>query len=265
MIGNNACGSRGLAYGRTVRQRGRPRRPDRSPASGSPSYDARGAPVAGGASAIVDGLRDVCRATSRRSARSSGRFGRQVSGYSAAAPPARALRPRHAPSSAPRARSASSPRRPCGSCRRPGPGRRRLGFAVDGRGRRTSSRRWCARPDRAARGSTRGCSTSCASGAATARCPSCRRATPGSSSSSPATTAAAAARRPPAARRPRGALDALVVEDPPGRRRLWRIREDGAGMAGRSPAGDPAWPGWEDAAVPPDDARLLPRPTSTSS
>jgi FAD/FMN-containing dehydrogenase/Fe-S oxidoreductase len=33
---------------------------------------------------------------------------------------------------------------------------------------------------------------------------------------------------------------------------LWRIREDGAGLAGRSPAGEPAWPGWEDAAVPPD-------------
>jgi FAD/FMN-containing dehydrogenase/Fe-S oxidoreductase len=33
-------------------------------------------------------------------------------------------------------------------------------------------------------------------------------------------------------------------------RRLWRIREDGAGLGGRTPAGDPAWPGWEDAAVP---------------
>jgi FAD/FMN-containing dehydrogenase/Fe-S oxidoreductase len=35
-------------------------------------------------------------------------------------------------------------------------------------------------------------------------------------------------------------------------RRLWRIREDGAGLAGRTPAGASAWPGWEDAAVPPD-------------
>jgi len=34
-------------------------------------------------------------------------------------------------------------------------------------------------------------------------------------------------------------------------RALWRIREDGAGLGGRTPAGDPAWPGWEDAAVPP--------------
>jgi FAD/FMN-containing dehydrogenase/Fe-S oxidoreductase len=33
---------------------------------------------------------------------------------------------------------------------------------------------------------------------------------------------------------------------------IWRIREDGAGFGGRSPAGAPAWAGWEDAAVPPD-------------
>jgi FAD/FMN-containing dehydrogenase/Fe-S oxidoreductase len=32
---------------------------------------------------------------------------------------------------------------------------------------------------------------------------------------------------------------------------LWRIREDGAGLSGRTPAGMPAWPGWEDSAVPP--------------
>ena len=32
---------------------------------------------------------------------------------------------------------------------------------------------------------------------------------------------------------------------------LWRIREDGAGLGGRTPAGTPAWPGWEDSAVPP--------------
>ena len=32
---------------------------------------------------------------------------------------------------------------------------------------------------------------------------------------------------------------------------LWRIREDGAGLSGRSPAGLPAHAGWEDAAVPP--------------
>jgi FAD/FMN-containing dehydrogenase/Fe-S oxidoreductase len=34
---------------------------------------------------------------------------------------------------------------------------------------------------------------------------------------------------------------------------LWRIREDGAGLGGRTPAGAPAWPGWEDSAVPPEN------------
>ncbi|NUR81524.1 MAG: FAD-binding oxidoreductase [Dermatophilaceae bacterium] len=48
--------------------------------------------------------------------------------------------------------------------------------------------------------------------------------------------------------------DAEVVVDPAVQARLWRIREDGAGLAGRAPSGKPAWPGWEDAAVPP--ARL---------
>lgn len=34
---------------------------------------------------------------------------------------------------------------------------------------------------------------------------------------------------------------------------LWRIRADGAGLGGRTPRGDQAWPGWEDAAVPPEN------------
>ncbi|KUP95958.1 FAD-binding and (Fe-S)-binding domain-containing protein [Thermobifida cellulosilytica] len=42
----------------------------------------------------------------------------------------------------------------------------------------------------------------------------------------------------------------LVVTDPADRARLWRIREDAAGLATRPPTGDEAWPGWEDAAVP---------------
>ncbi len=45
-------------------------------------------------------------------------------------------------------------------------------------------------------------------------------------------------------------LDALVVAGGPARA-LWRVREDGAGLGSRTPAGAPAWPGWEDAAVPP--------------
>ncbi len=35
---------------------------------------------------------------------------------------------------------------------------------------------------------------------------------------------------------------------------MWRIREDGAGLGGRTPSGEQAWPGFEDSAVPP--ARL---------
>jgi FAD/FMN-containing dehydrogenase/Fe-S oxidoreductase len=45
-------------------------------------------------------------------------------------------------------------------------------------------------------------------------------------------------------------VDGLVVTGGPARA-LWRVREDGAGLGGRTPAGAPAWPGWEDAAVPP--------------
>jgi FAD/FMN-containing dehydrogenase/Fe-S oxidoreductase len=48
--------------------------------------------------------------------------------------------------------------------------------------------------------------------------------------------------------------EARIVSDPAAQARLWRIREDGAGLAGRAPSGRPAWPGLEDAAVPP--ARL---------
>jgi FAD/FMN-containing dehydrogenase/Fe-S oxidoreductase len=45
-------------------------------------------------------------------------------------------------------------------------------------------------------------------------------------------------------------LDSLVVTGAPARA-LWRVREDGAGLGSRTPADAPAWPGWEDAAVPP--------------
>ncbi|WP_433603668.1 FAD-binding and (Fe-S)-binding domain-containing protein [Nocardia sp. CA-135953] len=48
-----------------------------------------------------------------------------------------------------------------------------------------------------------------------------------------------------------GALDSTIVTDPGAAAALWRIRAEGAGLAGRTPAGHPAWPGWEDAAVPP--------------
>lgn len=45
--------------------------------------------------------------------------------------------------------------------------------------------------------------------------------------------------------------DHRIVTDPAVAAALWRIRADGAGLAGRTPDGRPAWPGWEDAAVPP--------------
>jgi FAD/FMN-containing dehydrogenase/Fe-S oxidoreductase len=48
-----------------------------------------------------------------------------------------------------------------------------------------------------------------------------------------------------------GCLDSVIVTGAPARA-LWRIREDGAGLGGRTPSGAPAWPGWEDAAVPPE-------------
>ncbi|MFG1993042.1 FAD-binding and (Fe-S)-binding domain-containing protein [Actinoplanes sp. NPDC048988] len=49
-----------------------------------------------------------------------------------------------------------------------------------------------------------------------------------------------------------GAVDSLVVEDTAAAAPLWKIREDGAGLAGRAPSGLPAHAGWEDAAVPPE-------------
>ncbi len=47
-----------------------------------------------------------------------------------------------------------------------------------------------------------------------------------------------------------GALDGWVVDNPVEALALWKIREDGAGLAGVSLA-QPAYGGWEDAAVPP--------------
>ncbi len=48
-----------------------------------------------------------------------------------------------------------------------------------------------------------------------------------------------------------GALGARLVTSPAEAAALWRIREDGAGLSARSPRGRPAHAGWEDAAVPP--------------
>jgi FAD/FMN-containing dehydrogenase/Fe-S oxidoreductase len=54
------------------------------------------------------------------------------------------------------------------------------------------------------------------------------------------------------AMRPHGLTEAVVEDDPTRMKALWRIREDGAGILTRSPDGGEAWPGWEDAAVPPE-------------
>jgi FAD/FMN-containing dehydrogenase/Fe-S oxidoreductase len=48
-----------------------------------------------------------------------------------------------------------------------------------------------------------------------------------------------------------GALAACVLSDPGEQRTCWLIRERGAGLATRTADGREAWPGWEDAAVPP--------------
>lgn len=52
-----------------------------------------------------------------------------------------------------------------------------------------------------------------------------------------------------------GASGNAVMIYPPGAdaAALWRIRADGAGLGGHTPKGDQAWPGWEDAAVPPEN------------
>jgi FAD/FMN-containing dehydrogenase/Fe-S oxidoreductase len=48
------------------------------------------------------------------------------------------------------------------------------------------------------------------------------------------------------------AIDSRTVTDPRESAALWRIREDGAGLAARSQGGQTSHAGWEDAAVPPD-------------
>lgn len=50
-----------------------------------------------------------------------------------------------------------------------------------------------------------------------------------------------------------GCMDSRIVTDATEAAALWRIRADGVGLAGRTPISrEQAWPGWEDAAVPPE-------------
>ncbi|AKU17658.1 FAD-binding and (Fe-S)-binding domain-containing protein [Luteipulveratus mongoliensis] len=48
------------------------------------------------------------------------------------------------------------------------------------------------------------------------------------------------------------AVESRIVVDKGEAASLWRVREDGAGLSGRSPRDRPAHAGWEDAAVPPE-------------
>jgi FAD/FMN-containing dehydrogenase/Fe-S oxidoreductase len=48
------------------------------------------------------------------------------------------------------------------------------------------------------------------------------------------------------------ALGAAIYPAGPEATKMWQIRADGAGLAGRTPSGEQAWPGWEDSAVPPE-------------
>ncbi|MDJ0348848.1 FAD-binding and (Fe-S)-binding domain-containing protein [Cryobacterium sp. PH29-G1] len=49
------------------------------------------------------------------------------------------------------------------------------------------------------------------------------------------------------------AISARVITSAAAAKSVWRIREDGAGLGGRTAAGNQTWPGFEDAAVPPEN------------
>lgn len=74
---------------------------------------------------------------------------------------------------------------------------------------------------------------------------------------SPAATAGAAARLTAAATAAGRITGTRIVDDPGERALLWRVREDGAGLSSRlvTPGAQTyeSWPGWEDAAVPPEN------------
>ena len=55
-----------------------------------------------------------------------------------------------------------------------------------------------------------------------------------------------------------GAPGHVIAADPRQAAAIWRIREDGAGLVARPPGGRPHHAGWEDAAVPPEGPRQLP-------
>ena len=110
MIGNNACGSRSLAYGRTSDNVAGLRLLTAAGEAVETGYSGE-APWVRGGDAVLDGVRAVMAAHLGTARTEFDRFGRQVSGYAAAAPAARALRPHAGPGRVARARWRSSPRR----------------------------------------------------------------------------------------------------------------------------------------------------------
>ncbi|WP_098456147.1 FAD-binding and (Fe-S)-binding domain-containing protein [Sanguibacter antarcticus] len=65
-------------------------------------------------------------------------------------------------------------------------------------------------------------------------------------------TAAEAMDRARAIVRDSGTTASRILQAGPEATAMWKIRADGAGLAGRTQSGAQAWPGWEDSAVPPE-------------
>ena len=248
MIGNNACGPRALGYGKTA---------DNVIAlevvtgSGERLTLDRRTPVDVDSSASLHALQSVVSAHLGTIRTEFGTFGRQVSGYSLEhLLPERKFDVDPVPGRH-RGHPGGDHRgdRPAGR-RRTAQDHDRARLRVDarGRGRDPGPAGLHARPR--SRGWTDASSRWSGGPAARVRCRRSPAATAGCSSSWSATTRASSTSRAAALLAASGCLDGEVVADPAQALALWKIREDGAGLAGVSLA-DPAYPGWEDAAVPP--------------
>ncbi|MET8152897.1 FAD-binding and (Fe-S)-binding domain-containing protein [Actinoplanes sp. NPDC049668] len=250
MIGNNACGSRSLAYGRTSDNVAGLELLTAAGDRVVTGYDDRGAAVVRGGDAVVAGLRDVVGARLATARTEFDRFGRQVSGYAV-----QHLLPERFDLG--RALVGSEGTLAVIT-------RATVKLVVDAPVRVVVVLGF---PDIIAAGEAAPAvvahgPTSCEG--LDSRLVDVLRARRGPDAVPPLPRGAAwlfvelAGDEPGevAARARKLAADglgeALVVEDPATQARLWRIREDGAGLAGRAPSDKPAWPGWEDAAVPPE-------------
>ena len=238
MIGNNACGSRALGYGRTV---------DNVEALTVLLADGTVVSTARPAGAVTTGARPRLVDEHLGTVRTEfGRFGRQVSGYSFEhlLPESGRRFDRFLVGTEGTLGGGARGDRAAGRGRaRPRAGRARL--RRHGRGRRRRTRPARARPASPARAST-----SASSAMVPGATPSSRPAAAGCSPRSPARPPAEAESRRRGRRRAPPACAHRVVTDAAEQLALWRIREDGAGLAARSLT-RPAQAGWEDAAVPP--------------